>query len=234
MSVQPALFFEPGPFPWLPGPAAGPKGPKIGQKSGAGFSILSSLRSAHKYGSMGSHGMPMGSATKRAQAPRRAHGGHAIVASRPESWFRASSMTNGAHVKIRLSCRKRASLGGQQHVADFSGLCCIVLCCRVCAVGCCRVLGFSRSAAPVTRSDCLNDRIPLQFCCFSLLTTLANVGRIYIWPKHQGCFCCSVLFSMCFGRTAVQAKRFKYLAPASSQRTVHMTRVYCCLTDTRV
>ncbi len=44
--MQPALFFEPGPFPGLPGPAVGPKGPKIGQKPGAGFIILSSLGSA--------------------------------------------------------------------------------------------------------------------------------------------------------------------------------------------
>ncbi len=42
----PALFFEPGPFPELPGPAVGPKGPKIGQKSGAGFIFLSSPRFA--------------------------------------------------------------------------------------------------------------------------------------------------------------------------------------------
>ena len=27
-SVQPALLFEPGPFPGLPGPAGGPEGPK--------------------------------------------------------------------------------------------------------------------------------------------------------------------------------------------------------------
>ncbi len=27
--VQPALFFEPGPFPGLPGPAVGPKGPDL-------------------------------------------------------------------------------------------------------------------------------------------------------------------------------------------------------------
>ncbi len=33
-------------FPELPGPALGPKGPKISQKLGAGFIILSSLRSA--------------------------------------------------------------------------------------------------------------------------------------------------------------------------------------------
>ncbi len=44
--MQPVLFFEPGPFPGLPGPAVGPKGPKFGQKPGAGFIILSSLRSA--------------------------------------------------------------------------------------------------------------------------------------------------------------------------------------------
>ncbi len=43
--VQPALFFEPEPFPRFPGPAVGPKGPNIGQKPGAGFIILS-LRSA--------------------------------------------------------------------------------------------------------------------------------------------------------------------------------------------
>ncbi len=47
--VQPALFFEPGPFPELPGPAVGPNGPKIGQKPGAGFIMLSSLRSAQGY-----------------------------------------------------------------------------------------------------------------------------------------------------------------------------------------
>ncbi len=40
------LFFEPGPFPGLPGPALGPEGPKIDRKSGAGFIVLSSLRSA--------------------------------------------------------------------------------------------------------------------------------------------------------------------------------------------
>ncbi len=48
--VQPALYFEPGPFPGLPGPAVGPKGPKIGQKPGAGFIILSSLGSAQPEG----------------------------------------------------------------------------------------------------------------------------------------------------------------------------------------
>ncbi len=37
--VQPELLFEPGPFPELPGPAVGPKGPKIDQKPGAGFII---------------------------------------------------------------------------------------------------------------------------------------------------------------------------------------------------
>ena len=40
--MQPALCFEPGTFPGLPGPAVGPQGPKIGQKPGAGFIILSS------------------------------------------------------------------------------------------------------------------------------------------------------------------------------------------------
>ncbi len=30
--MQPALFFEPMPVPRLPGPAVGPKGPKIGKK----------------------------------------------------------------------------------------------------------------------------------------------------------------------------------------------------------
>ncbi len=55
--VQPALFFEPGPFPGLPGPAVGPKGPKIIQKPGAGFIIVSSLRSAQLYaGRCCSHG----------------------------------------------------------------------------------------------------------------------------------------------------------------------------------
>ncbi len=44
--VRPALLFEPGPFPALPGPAVGPKGPKIGQKPVAKSIILSSLRSA--------------------------------------------------------------------------------------------------------------------------------------------------------------------------------------------
>ncbi len=44
--VQPALFFEPGPFPGLPGPTVGREGPKIGQKPGAGFIILSPLRPA--------------------------------------------------------------------------------------------------------------------------------------------------------------------------------------------
>ncbi len=39
--MQPALFIEPGLFPGLPGPAVGPKGPKICQKPGAGFMILS-------------------------------------------------------------------------------------------------------------------------------------------------------------------------------------------------
>ena len=38
--VQPALLFEPGPFPGLPGPAVGPKGPKIGKKTGADHIIL--------------------------------------------------------------------------------------------------------------------------------------------------------------------------------------------------
>ncbi len=42
--VQPAVFLEPGSFPELPGPAVGPKGPKIGQKPDAGFIIVSSLR----------------------------------------------------------------------------------------------------------------------------------------------------------------------------------------------
>jgi hypothetical protein len=40
--VQPALLFEPEPVPRLPGPAAGRKGPKIGQKPKTGFTILSS------------------------------------------------------------------------------------------------------------------------------------------------------------------------------------------------
>ena len=40
------MFFEPGPFPGLPGLALGPKGPKIGHKPGAEFIMLSSLRSA--------------------------------------------------------------------------------------------------------------------------------------------------------------------------------------------
>ncbi len=44
--VQPSLFFEPRPFPGLPGPAVGPKGPKLDQKPGAGFIISISLRSA--------------------------------------------------------------------------------------------------------------------------------------------------------------------------------------------
>ncbi len=39
------LFVEPGLFPELPGPAVGPKGPKISQKTGAGFIMLSSLKS---------------------------------------------------------------------------------------------------------------------------------------------------------------------------------------------
>ncbi len=30
--MQPALFFNPGPFPGLPGPAVGPGGPKIGRE----------------------------------------------------------------------------------------------------------------------------------------------------------------------------------------------------------
>ncbi len=37
--VQLALLLELGPFPGLPGPAVGPKGPKIGLKPGAGFII---------------------------------------------------------------------------------------------------------------------------------------------------------------------------------------------------
>jgi hypothetical protein len=41
--VQPALCFEPGPFHGLPGPAASPEGPKIGQKTGAGLISSSSL-----------------------------------------------------------------------------------------------------------------------------------------------------------------------------------------------
>ena len=45
-SVQPALFFEPGPFPGLPAHAVGPKGLTIGQKPWAGLIMLSSLRSA--------------------------------------------------------------------------------------------------------------------------------------------------------------------------------------------
>ncbi len=44
--VQPALFVEPEPVPRLPEPAVGPKGPKIGQKPGAKFIVLSSLRFA--------------------------------------------------------------------------------------------------------------------------------------------------------------------------------------------
>ncbi len=47
--VQSALFFEPEPVPSLPGPAVGPKEPKIGQKPRAGFIILSSLRSAQEW-----------------------------------------------------------------------------------------------------------------------------------------------------------------------------------------
>ncbi len=46
--AQPALSFEPEPVPRLPGPAVGPKGPKICQKPGAGFTILSSQRSAQR------------------------------------------------------------------------------------------------------------------------------------------------------------------------------------------
>ena len=34
-------IFEPEPVPRLPGPAVGPEGPKIGQKPGAGFIVLS-------------------------------------------------------------------------------------------------------------------------------------------------------------------------------------------------
>ncbi len=56
--VQPALFFEPGPFPGLPGPAVGPEGPKIGQKPGAGFIILSPLRSAQPFGAAPFYGHP--------------------------------------------------------------------------------------------------------------------------------------------------------------------------------
>ncbi len=37
--AQPALFFEPGPFPGLPGPAVGPKGPKIGLNPGLDLSF---------------------------------------------------------------------------------------------------------------------------------------------------------------------------------------------------
>ncbi len=49
--MQPVLCFEPEPVPKLPGPAVGPNGPKICQKPGAGFIILSSLRSAQSLGS---------------------------------------------------------------------------------------------------------------------------------------------------------------------------------------
>ena len=44
--AQPARFVEPGPLPEFKGPAVGPKGPKIGPKPGAGFIILSPLKSA--------------------------------------------------------------------------------------------------------------------------------------------------------------------------------------------
>ncbi len=37
--VQPALFSEPGPFPRLPEPAVGPKGPKIGHNPGPDLSF---------------------------------------------------------------------------------------------------------------------------------------------------------------------------------------------------
>ncbi len=46
--VQPALSLEPEPVPRLAWPAVGPKGPKIGQKPGAGYIILFSLRSAQQ------------------------------------------------------------------------------------------------------------------------------------------------------------------------------------------
>ncbi len=39
------IIFEPEPFPRLPGPAVGPKGPKIGQKPGAGIIISPCIRS---------------------------------------------------------------------------------------------------------------------------------------------------------------------------------------------
>ncbi len=69
--VQLALYFEPGPFSGLPGPAVGPKGPKIGSKPGAGFVILSSLRSAQVLGTM-----PAGDATSHTREPgRRPSGG---------------------------------------------------------------------------------------------------------------------------------------------------------------
>ncbi len=49
--VQPALFFEPGPFLGLSGPAVGPKGPKIRKKTGPDLSCDPPLRSAQVWGS---------------------------------------------------------------------------------------------------------------------------------------------------------------------------------------
>ncbi len=56
--VQPALSFEPETVPGLPGPAVGPKGPKIGQKPEAGFIMLSSLRSAQVWSPAGGSKRP--------------------------------------------------------------------------------------------------------------------------------------------------------------------------------
>ncbi len=58
--MLPALSFEPEPVQGLPGPAMGPKRPKIGQKTGAGFIILSSPRFA-QLGGLGDDTAPIDS-----------------------------------------------------------------------------------------------------------------------------------------------------------------------------
>ena len=70
--AEPALCFEPEPVLELPGPAVGPKGPKIGQEPGAGFIILYSLRSAKQ-----GQGNPGGREACRAASGLAGRVGHA-------------------------------------------------------------------------------------------------------------------------------------------------------------
>ncbi len=59
--MQPALIFEPEPVPRLPGPAVGPKGPKIGQNPGPDLSF---------YPTQGLPGVHSGDGSTRTPAAR--------------------------------------------------------------------------------------------------------------------------------------------------------------------